>query len=229
MKLSPTTLLLFLTHLSSLALSTSTCDPSTLNTTTSLYAVTATDTIFSIAAATARGVCDIARANRMPDAQYIDVGFTLIIPAQTCTPDNNSCLLVAPAANSTSTCVAGGPHTYTTVRNDTLALIATKFNLATSVVAALPSAGNVSSIDEIITAGTIVKLPQCAPSTCTVMPYKFTYGTYKDLAEEFNTTVGQIFGFNTGYRFSDASDAAAPVLTMPMGCKVGAGNVTVIS
>ncbi|PQE12530.1 Peptidoglycan-binding Lysin subgroup protein [Rutstroemia sp. NJR-2017a BBW] len=227
MKLSPSTLLL-LTHLSSLALSTSTCDPSTLNTTTSLYAVTATDTIFSIAAATSRGVCDIARANRMPDAQYIDVGFTLIIPAQTCTPDNSTCLLVAPAANTTSNCVAGGPHTYTTVRNDTLALIATKFNLALSVTAAL-TAGNVSSVDEIITAGTIVKLPQCAPSTCTVMPYKFTYGTYKDLAEEFNTTVGQIFGFNTGYRFSDASDALAPVLTMPMGCAVGTGNVSVIS
>lgn len=50
------------------AAASSNCNPYNLNSTTYLYPVTAPNsTIFSIAAATNRGVCDIARQNLIAD------------------------------------------------------------------------------------------------------------------------------------------------------------------
>ncbi|KAJ8064936.1 hypothetical protein OCU04_007240 [Sclerotinia nivalis] len=228
MKISQTTLLA--SGLASIALAQdTTCSTSSLNTTASTWTVAETDTIFSIAAATNRGVCDIARASRMPDAEYIDTGMVLIIPAQVCNPDNESCLLTA--SNDATSCVYGGPHTYTTVRNDTITKIATKFNVDVSVLSTDTITGmlKVSSVDEIITAGTLMKVPQCSPSECTIQPIQFTYGVYKDLAEKYNATVGQLLGFNTGYRYSDSVESLSPVLTIPMNCKPLSENITVIS
>ncbi|KAI9649431.1 hypothetical protein NHQ30_002007 [Ciborinia camelliae] len=228
MKISQATLLA--SCLASIAFAEDTnCTTANLNTTASTWTVTETDTIFSIAAATNRGVCDIARASRMPDAEYIDTGFVLIIPAEVCNPDNDSCLLTA--SNDTTSCVYGGPHTYTPVRNDTLNKIAIKFNLDVSVISteAITSMLGVSSADEVITTTSYMKLPQCSPSECTVQPYQFTYGVYKDLAEEYNSTVGQLFGFNTGYRYSDSVESLSPVLTIPMNCQPLSDSLTVIS
>lgn len=205
----------------------SNCTASSLDTTTSIWNVTETDTIYSIAAATNRGVCDIARASRMPDAEYIDVGFTLLIPAEVCNPDNDSCLLTA--SDATTECVYGGPHTYITVRNDTITKIAIKFNLDIAAISADTTALNVASVDDIITAGSQIKLPQCSPSECTVQPIQFTYGVYKDLAAQYNSTVGQMFGFNTGYRFSNAVTSLSPVLTIPSNCQPLSNNITIIS
>ncbi|ATZ54632.1 hypothetical protein BCIN_10g06140 [Botrytis cinerea B05.10] len=220
---------LLLSGLASIALAQDTnCSTASLNTTASTWTVTESDTIFSIAAATNRGVCDIARASRMPDAEYIDTGFVLIIPAEVCNPDNESCLLTA--SEDTTSCLYGGPHTYTTVRNDTVTKIAMKFNIDVSAISAdVISMLGVSSVDEIITAGTGMKLPQCSPSECSVQPLQFTYGVYKDLAEKYNSTVGQLFGFNTGYRYSSSIESLSPVLTIPMNCKPLSDNITIIS
>ncbi|KAF7865455.1 hypothetical protein EAF04_006430 [Stromatinia cepivora] len=165
----------------------------------------------------------------MPDAEYIDTGMVLIIPAQVCNPDNESYLLTA--SSDTTSCVYGGPHTYTTVRNDTITKIATKFNVDVSVISTDTITGmlNVSSVDEIIAAGRQMKVPQRSPSECTVQPIQFTYGVYKDLAEKYHATIGQLFGFNTGYRYSDAVESLSPVLTIPMNCKPLFDNITVVS
>ncbi|KAK6601869.1 hypothetical protein H4I96_07210 [Botrytis cinerea] len=199
---------LLLSGLASIALAQDTnCSTASLNTTASTWTVTESDTIFSIAAATNRGVCDIARASRMPDAEYIDTGFVR----------HNFMSL-------------WGPHTYTTVRNDTVTKIAMKFNIDVSAISAdVISMLGVSSVDEIITAGTGMKLPQCSPSECSVQPLQFTYGVYKDLAEKYNSTVGQLFGFNTGYRYSSSIESLSPVLTIPMNCKPLSDNITIIS
>ncbi|ESZ95244.1 hypothetical protein SBOR_4356 [Sclerotinia borealis F-4128] len=227
MKITQATLLA--SGLASVAFAQNTnCTTASLNTTASTWTVIETDTIFSIAAATNRGACDIARASRMPDAEYIDTGFVLIIPAEVYDPDNDSCLLTA--SDDTTACLYGGPHTYTTVRNDTVdtvGKIAIKFNIDVSVIST--DMLGVTSNDEVIVAGSMMKLPQCSPSGCTVQPIQFTYGVYKDLAAKYNATVGQIFAFNTGYRYSSSVEFLSPILTLPMNCQALSDNITVIS
>ncbi|KAK3939227.1 putative peptidoglycan-binding lysin subgroup protein [Diplogelasinospora grovesii] len=192
------------------------------NCTTTNLNTTADDTIFSIASATNRGVCDIARANRMADAELLRANATLLIPGESCSQDNESCLLVA--QNTTTDCIFGGPHTYTTVTNDTIAKVALeKFGIPAAALTTGP-------VNDILAAGMSIKVPQCSPSQCTVQPYRFTYGTYKDLAKQFNTTVGQIFALNPTYSYSSTlNESAAPVITMPMDCRPLSANYTVIS
>ncbi|ORY62119.1 uncharacterized protein BCR38DRAFT_302729, partial [Pseudomassariella vexata] len=205
----------------------SSCNSTTLNTTIGSWPVTSSDTIFSIALSANRGVCDIARANRMADAELLVAGAKLLIPAQVCDLDSSSCL-IASQINYTATCVLGGPHTYDTFVNDTYQKIAAKFEMA---VTALTNADRMP-VDPSQTpaVGTTLKIPQCSPSQCVVQPYEFLYGTYVDVAKRFNTTVGQIMAFNPTFSYSnDANPDEGPVITMPMDCKALAGNVTVIS
>lgn len=55
-------------------MSQTTCDYASLNTTVGTYLIESTDTIFTIAASVDRGVCDIARANRIfTFPAYIDL------------------------------------------------------------------------------------------------------------------------------------------------------------
>jgi hypothetical protein len=127
-------------------------------------------------------------------------------------------------------CIYGGPHTYSTVTNDTFTKIALKFNVTVNTLAALLTNAGVTTNDEIVAAGTTLKIPQCSPSQCTIQPYRFNYGTYVDLAAEFNTTVGQISAFNAGYTTSDATtNDTTPVLTIPMNCVPLSDTITVIT
>ncbi|KAJ5381326.1 uncharacterized protein N7496_003754 [Penicillium cataractarum] len=202
------------------------CDSSSLNSTTFTYTTTSHDTIFSIAKKFDRGACDIARANRMIDAEHLFAGFTLLIPGQVCNPDSSTCLLTR--QNATATCVKGGPHDYKTIAGDTVEKIALyKLNVTVDTVMSEASEAGISSATEEIPAGTFIKVRQCVPSTCTITPFHFTYGVYKDLAEKFGTTVGQIMSFNGAYNYSDHSDAEAAWITVPMGCTNLALNVTV--
>lgn len=121
------------------------------------------------------------------------------------------------------------PLTYllvTVTRVATYKLNITAASLQASVYA---GSGQNYTLDEELAAGSVLKISQCAPSQCAIQPYKFTYGTYKDLAGHFNSTVGQIFGFNTGYRYSNATDALAPVISVPMNCIALSDNITIIS
>ncbi|RHZ53007.1 LysM peptidoglycan-binding domain-containing protein [Aspergillus thermomutatus] len=76
--------------------------PRQTSNTTQYYTVLEGDRIFSIAAKVDRGVCDIARANRMMDAEYLVPGFSLIIPDTISDPDNDTCLLMAQNATELS-------------------------------------------------------------------------------------------------------------------------------
>ncbi|KAJ5461384.1 uncharacterized protein N7458_002936 [Penicillium daleae] len=202
------------------------CDMSSLNSTSFIYTTTSEDTIFSIAKKFNRGACDIARANRMIDAEHLFAGFTLRIPGQVCNPDSSTCLLTR--QNATATCVMGGPHDYKTIAGDTIEKIALyKLNVTVDTVMSEASEVEISSATEEIPAGTFIKIRQCVPSACTITPFHFTYGVYKDLAEKFGTSVGQIMSFNGGYNYSDHSDAEAAWITVPMGCANLALNVTV--
>lgn len=88
------------------------------------------------------------------------------------------------------------------------------------------SQGGILSTMEEIPARTFIKIHECVPSACNVTPFHFIYGVYKDLAEQFGTTVGQIMSFNGAYNYSDHSDAEAAWITVPMGCTNLALNVT---
>ncbi|CAN9260888.1 unnamed protein product [Alternaria alternata] len=161
-----------------------------LNTTVRTWPVTSTDTIFSIAASTSRGVCNIARANRMADANLMVAGETLLIPGD----------------------------------------IALKFQVSLDTITTMGVNVSAQSADAVIAADTQIKIPQCSPSQCTVQPYKFTFGTYVDLANELNTTVGQIMSFNPTYNYSSKTDVDdSPIISLPMNCRNSTGNITVIS
>jgi hypothetical protein len=227
MRASPAAQLMFVTWLAPRVVSAQSNCTGSLNSTTSLWLTGSCDTIFTIAAAVDRGVCDIARANRMADAELFVTGERLLIPAAVSEPDNSTCLLVA-TGNATADCIYGGPHTYLTVLNDTISKVALKFNVTADSLAS--SAMGISSNDAIIPTGSQFKLPQCSPSQCTVQAFQFTYGTYKDLAEEYNTTVGQLLAFNPGYNYSDVTVATeGPVITLPSNCVALSDNITVIS
>lgn len=184
------------------------CDSSSLNSTSFVYTTTSEDTIFSIAKKFHRGACDIARANRMIDAEHFFARFTLLIPGQVCNPDSSICLLTRP--NATARCVNGGPYDYQTIAGDTIEKIALyKLNVTVETVFSEASRAGILSTTEEIHAGTFIKIRQCVPSACTVTPFHLTYRVCKDLAEHFGTTVGRIMSFNGAYNYSNHSDAEA--------------------
>lgn len=208
----------------------SNCDSTTLNTTIGSWPVMPADTIFSIASATNRSVCAIARANRMIDATLMVAGETLLIPAETCDAVANDSITCLIPINTTYTaaCISGGLHTYNTRFNDTRATIAAKFRMGLDSITVT---GNTSiAADVILETDLQLKIPQCSPSTCLVTPFKFVYGTYVDLAAQYNTTVGQIMAFNPTYNYSNKVDPdESPVISLPMNCMTTSDNFTVIS
>lgn len=108
-----------------------------------------------------------------------------------CTPDNDSCLVQREANVTYSDCVVGGPHTYTTVRGDTMDSIAVKLNLTSEALMSTAWAqgmGNGYSITE----NQSIKFPQCYPRRSLIQPSDFLYGTYKDLVKQLGTTPGQL-------------------------------------
>lgn len=196
------------------------CDSSSLNTTVATYTTDASAevTVASVAALFNRGACDVARANRMSDPTIPFAAATdVIIPAEVCEPDNDSCYTVVDTA-TTNFCLLGGPHLYYTQRNDTYRTIALeRFNISLeSVLTALGV--DESQADVPLDVAQFIKIPSCYPSQCVLQPYKFTYGTYKDLAEQFGASVGQIIAYNPTYSHSVAETGDGPVLTIPINC-----------
>lgn len=225
------TALTLLTVLSALGLASASgsCDSSTLNTTETIYTTPDIMAVGAVAALHSRGVCDVARANRMSDPSIPFAAATeVIIPAEVCEPDNDSCVTV-PNPDTTNFCLMGGPHLYYTQRNDTYRTIAVeRFNISLETV--LTALGvDESQADEELEAAQFIKLPSCYPSQCVLQPYKFTYGTYKDLAEAFGSTVGQIIAYNPTYSHSVAAAGDGPVLTIPINCTALASSVVAMT
>ncbi|KAL4950984.1 hypothetical protein BDW69DRAFT_186833 [Aspergillus filifer] len=214
----------------SAAAASSSCNAAALNTTTYLYPITtAGTTIFDVAKATGRGVCDIGRQNLMADVTIVpNVGQEILIPPETCIPDNDSCLL--PNTTATNSCIVGGPRLYYTVNGDTYARIAQRLNITVDSLMAMVLADEAAGENDELEAGNFVKVPLCSPSSCTIEPYEFTWGVYKDLADRFGTTVGQIMMLSPTYNYS--SGAFAPGGTFPpinvlTNCKLGS-NATAL-
>jgi LysM repeat protein len=208
---------------------TSSCDPSTLNTTVGTYNVKENETISEISRITNRGICDISRMNRMADAMiplYTDE--ELHIPPESCQPDNSTCLIVHKPGATYFDCVKGGPHTYYTIKGDTLRYIALKLNLTLEALQST-ARGDGTGFDAELEVGQFVKLPQCSPSTCSFHAMTFIYGTYKDIAEKTGATVGQIMAVNPTYNHTFVAKGEGAVITVPGNCEYTGSNITVIS
>lgn len=212
-----------------LASASGSCDSSALNTTVSTYTTTEIETVASIAKTFSRGVCDVARANRMSDPSIpFAAGTGVIIPAEVCDLDDSTCI-TEPNPDTTNFCLLGGPHLYYTQRNDTYRTIAIeRFNISLDTV--LTALGvDESQADVVLTESQFIKIPSCYPSQCILQPYKFTYGTYKDLAEKYGATVGQIIAYNPTYSHSEAETGDGPVLTIPINCTALADTVVAMT
>ncbi|KAF2248350.1 hypothetical protein BU26DRAFT_520047 [Trematosphaeria pertusa] len=209
------------------------CDPNTLNTTTGEYPITVEGTtIFDVAAATGRGVCDIARFNMMADVAIPpNIGQVIAIPPQTCTPDNTTCIL--PRLNPTRNCIFGGPRLYYTVKGDTyerIALYRLNITLESLMPAAAPGEASTDATAPL-PVGQFVKVPQCSPSQCVIQPVTFEYGVYKDLAEKYGSTVGQIMMLSPTYNYSEALvlNRTRPSIDVAINCTALSNNLTVLA
>lgn len=140
--------------------------------------------------------------------------------------DNTSC--VVDNYNSTNTCLTGGPRLYYTVNQDTYRKIANRLDIAVSALAT-------SGEDEVLTAGQFVKIPLCTPSQCSYQPFQFSDDTplvYKDLADEYGSTVGQLMQLSPTYNYSQSGYNTAqtpPTIVLPFNCTITSDNFTVIT
>ncbi|PYH86788.1 hypothetical protein BO82DRAFT_428151 [Aspergillus uvarum CBS 121591] len=213
-----------------------TCNNTALNTTTYWYDITVDGTtVFDVARATNRGVCDIGRQNLMADVTIIpNVGESFLIPAEVCEPDNTSCLL--PNNTATRTCIYGGPRLYYTVRGDTYEVIARRLNITVESLMHVDGPTNETLVNPtsptaLLNVGQFVKVPQCDPSQCILQPYSFSWGVYKDLADHFGTTVGQIMMLSPTYNYSSLAFTPGgqfPPINIPINCTALSDTVTVL-
>lgn len=209
--------------------SASTCDKSSLNTTVGTYYAKDGESIAQISSITNRGICDIARLNRMADAMIpLTTDEELLIPPEVCQPDNSTCLTTHHPGATYSDCVMGGPHTYYTLKGDTLRYIALKLNITLEALQATAQ-GDASDADAEVQVDSFLKLPLCSPSTCSFFPKTFTYGTYKDIADEVGSTPGQIMALNPTYNHTDVARGEGAVISVPDRCEYTGSNITVIS
>ncbi|KAB8217522.1 hypothetical protein BDV33DRAFT_206279 [Aspergillus novoparasiticus] len=196
------------------------------------YTIRANDTIYSIATTLNRGVCPLARYNHLSDPELLYPGEVLYIPPEACNTNaaDTSCLLSL-QNSTTNDCIFGGPHTYRTFEGDTLRKIALgKFNITLEALeSSVGRMAGVSSPDETIEPNTFIKLPQCNPSSCGIKPLEYVWGTYKDLAEEYGTTPGQIFALNPTFNHSSTGPGVGGWITLPVNCGLEGETYTVVS
>ncbi|KAJ5621522.1 hypothetical protein N7528_006305 [Penicillium herquei] len=225
-----------------------TCDPSSLNTTRFNYVNDiANQTVHQIAKKFNRGVCDIGRANLMVDVSVVpNVGQTIIIPGEVCNPDWTSCIIWGPGTNE---CLVGGPRLYYTLNGDTMWKIAGRLNMTLDAVRCgsdgcdtakttnctdgiCPGGGGAEyTANETIAAGQFIKIPMCHTSTCDIQPYTFSQGVYKDLADRYGSTVGQIQMLSPTYNYSYIANEGGtyPPIGLAKNCRLLSSNYTVLS
>jgi hypothetical protein len=152
-----------------------------------------------------------------------NVGQTLIIPGQVCHPDWTSCIIDGPGKND---CLVGGPRLYYTVNGDTLWKIAGRLNMTLDSI----QSGTQYEANETMAAGQFVKIPLCYPSACEIEPYTFSRGVYKDLADKYGSTVGQIQMLSPTYNYSSSASegGAGPSIDIAKNCRLLSSNYTIL-
>lgn len=185
------------------------------------------DTLGKLATQFGVGICDIAKASNLADPNVINVGQTLTIPPPTANPDNTSCLPAAPAA-ATETCVLGGPDRLVIPSDGLTAQLAAKFlnitlnAFAASNQAAFAAAGNNASAAQLgatnLTGGSVMQVPVCANSQCTIGQGKVKQGDIFDkIAAAAGSTTGQILALNPG--IDRLNLQIGQTFTLPSNCK----------
>ncbi|KAL4926767.1 uncharacterized protein BDV17DRAFT_293118 [Aspergillus undulatus] len=205
------------TATSSAFIANTTCNPSTLNTTTYLYPITQENaTTFDIARATNRGVCDINRQNLVADVTVTpNVGQQLIIPPETCSPDNDPCLLPG-ISKIARTCINSGPRLYYAVNSDTYARIAQTSKYHGCIADGYCTRGPGGGWQRGVGTGKV------RASQMSVL--------YKDLTQKIGTTVGQIMMLSPTYNYSSQAflkGGKFPLVNVLVNCSRGA-NVTAL-
>ncbi|KAL1640394.1 hypothetical protein SLS58_007068 [Diplodia intermedia] len=185
----------------------------TLDNSTQQYVIQSGDTLSTIAKQFDRGICDIFYANNLTSPNLIVSGNTLIIPPQTCSVDDTSCL--GPQTTPTATCIPGGPGFYIVKSGDTLSALSGLFNITLdSIIQA--NTQNIPNPD-LIEIGQVVNIPVCPGTQCLISPYSIQSGdVFVDLAEKYLTSAGQILALNPGV---DANALEiGQVITLPSNC-----------
>lgn len=118
---------------------------------------------------------------------------------------------------------------YYTVNGDTYERIALK-RLNITVESLMGDVNGNSSASDPLPVGQFVKVPQCDPSQCIIQPYSFSYGVYKDLAEKYGTTVGQIMMLSPTYNYSSIAPLGGtyPPIDLAINCTALSSNITVL-
>lgn len=156
------------------------------------------------------------------------MGQSIVIPPEVCPDEIDNTTCVVDNYNSTNTCLTGGPRLYYTVNQDTYRKIANRLDIAVSVLAT-------SGEDEVLTAGQFVKIPLCSPSECSFKPFQFSDDeptVYKDLADKYGSTVGQLMQLSPTYNYSQSAyitTQTPPTIVLPFNCTVDSTNITVIT
>lgn len=202
-----------------------------------LFAVYGT-TVQDAATATGRDLCDLARWNLVTDVTVVpNVGQTFLIPAEVCEPDNTSCVLTE-EGNPQAECLLSGPRLYYTQGGDTYDIIAMRLGMNVSAITSSSNGspdGMYSSVNtsEVLDADQFMKIPQCEYSVCEMMPYSFGADgamVYKDLADAYNTTAGQMIALNPTYNYSSNArqGGTPPPITPLYNCRYISDNTTAV-
>ncbi|KAG6355910.1 hypothetical protein INS49_015294 [Diaporthe citri] len=178
-------------------------------------------TLGAIAKQFGTGICDIAKASNLADPNLVEVGQTLTIPPPTATPDNTSCL-PPPPPPATERCVLGGPDRLTIPSDGITVEQAAKFlNITQDAFVAANQAAVQGNSSEKLGGGTVMQVPVCPNSQCTISQGTVKQGDIFDkIAAAAGSTTGQILGLNPGIdRFNLA---VGQTFTLPSNCQ----NVT---
>lgn len=107
--------------------------------------------------------------------------------------------------------------------------MARRLNITVDSLMAYAKSGETATT--LLEVGQFLKVPQCSPSQCVIQPYSFTFGVYKDLAEEYGTTMGQIMMMSPRYSYSSIAmmGGTPPPIGLPINCTALSNNVTVLN
>ncbi|KAJ5679871.1 hypothetical protein N7462_008115 [Penicillium macrosclerotiorum] len=202
------------------------CNTAALNTTSFNYVNNVENQpVYEIAKRFNRGICDIGRANLMVDVSVVPhIGQTIIILGQVCNPDWTSCIIDGPG---TTDCLVGGPRLYYTLNGGD----SCNTNI-TCIDGICPGGGGSQySANETIPAGQFIKIPMCSPSTCDIEPYTFSKGVFKDLADKYGSTVGQLQMLSPTYNYNYIANEGGtyPPIGLAKNCRLLSSNYTVLS